>query len=307
MQGGAAKLLHMVFTVAKDPALGPCVIYCDEVEKLLAGGKKKVVTEGPARFKKDLPVYIASLTAEHSAVVIGCSAEPWEADAKAMAQCFDKQIYVPCPDYATRLRLWRSEIMRGLSGLPEVPSASAVTASALTTFLPADPVPGSRAAPMAATSTGGRGGLGASGGTRLPASSTISAAGGSGAPEDDLGLPTGDLLAALPLYPASAAVSSETPSGILERFNYSAIAQVSNGYTAGSIREAVRATLNARRLERISVRPILESEFLGALGRCPRVYADENERFREFSDKSSGYEERRTVPVPEDPKAKKGK
>lgn len=289
----------MVFTVAKDPSLGPCVIYCDEVEKLLEGGKKKkAATEGPGRFKKDLPVYIASLTAEHSAVVVGCSAEPWEADAKALAACFDKQIYVPCPDYGTRLRLWRAEISRGLAGLPEIPAASAVTASALATMLPGEAavssVAAGRGAAAAAAAAGSRPG-------GAPAAASSPAGGGAG--DDDLGMP-GDLLAALPLFPASAAVSSETPAAMLERFNYSAIAQVSNGYTAGSIRAAVRATLNPRRLERISVRPILESEFLGALGRCPRVYADENERFREFSDRVSGYAERRTVPEVEDPKAK---
>lgn len=30
-KGGAAKLLHMVFTVAREPVMGPSVIYIDEV------------------------------------------------------------------------------------------------------------------------------------------------------------------------------------------------------------------------------------------------------------------------------------
>lgn len=30
-KGGAAMLLHMVFTVAKEPVMGPAVIYIDEV------------------------------------------------------------------------------------------------------------------------------------------------------------------------------------------------------------------------------------------------------------------------------------
>jgi hypothetical protein len=30
-KGGAAKLLHMVFTVAREPIMGPSVIYIDEV------------------------------------------------------------------------------------------------------------------------------------------------------------------------------------------------------------------------------------------------------------------------------------
>ncbi len=47
-------------------------------------GKKKVVTEGPARFKKDLPVYINSLTADDAVVLIGCSREPWLGDDKSL-------------------------------------------------------------------------------------------------------------------------------------------------------------------------------------------------------------------------------
>jgi hypothetical protein len=47
-------------------------------------GKKKVVSEGPARFKKDLPTYINSLTADDAVLVLGCSREPWLADEKAL-------------------------------------------------------------------------------------------------------------------------------------------------------------------------------------------------------------------------------
>jgi hypothetical protein len=32
-KGGATKLLHMVFTVAKEPVMGPAVIYIDEVRR----------------------------------------------------------------------------------------------------------------------------------------------------------------------------------------------------------------------------------------------------------------------------------
>jgi hypothetical protein len=83
-KGGAAKLLHMVFTVAREPVMGPSVIYIDEAEKICANtGKKKVVNEGPARFKKDLPTYINSLTADDAVVVIGCSREPWLGEEKS--------------------------------------------------------------------------------------------------------------------------------------------------------------------------------------------------------------------------------
>ncbi len=64
---------------------GVPTLLCLQVEKLCGNtGKKKVVTEGPARFKKDLPVYINSLTADHAVVVIGCSREPWLGDEKSL-------------------------------------------------------------------------------------------------------------------------------------------------------------------------------------------------------------------------------
>jgi hypothetical protein len=51
--------------------------------------------------------------------------------------------------------------------------------------------------------------------------------------------------------------------------------------------------LTARRAARAAQRPLTEEEFLGALARCPRVYADENERFHDFTDKWTGLAERR--------------
>ena len=62
-KSGATELLHMVFAVASEPNMAPAVIYIDEVDRILANlGKKKSVSEGPARFKKDLGTYINSLT-----------------------------------------------------------------------------------------------------------------------------------------------------------------------------------------------------------------------------------------------------
>jgi len=58
----------------------------------------------------------------------------------------------------------------------------------------------------------------------------------------------------------------------------------------------VRATLTARRLERLAHRPLVESEFLTVLARCPRVYADENDRFRDFTDAVTGLTDRRKAP-----------
>jgi IQ and AAA domain-containing protein len=38
---GPTKLVHLVMTVARDPAIQPVVIYIDECEQFFTGGKKE--------------------------------------------------------------------------------------------------------------------------------------------------------------------------------------------------------------------------------------------------------------------------
>ena len=129
-QSGAApsplQVLHMAFEVAKSGLLGPCVIHIDGAERCVTGAGKaasKASATGNAspsssvgaaemalKLRKDLPAYFASLTEQHAVVLIGCSSEPWVADPKATLALFDKVLYVPLPDYTTRLRVWRAEI-----------------------------------------------------------------------------------------------------------------------------------------------------------------------------------------------------
>lgn len=59
-----AKMLHLAFTVAKDPSMQPAVIYLDDVDMVFGGGKKKD-KEGPTRIKSDLSKYIGSIEREH--------------------------------------------------------------------------------------------------------------------------------------------------------------------------------------------------------------------------------------------------
>ena len=107
-KGGATKLLHMVFTVAKDPAMGPAVIYIDEADKICANtGKKKTVSEGPARFKKDLVTYIQNLAAADAVVVIGCTSAPWDGDDASLRTTFERHLHVPYPRYGSLVMLWQ--------------------------------------------------------------------------------------------------------------------------------------------------------------------------------------------------------
>lgn len=138
-KGEAAKFLHMVFAVARDPAYQPAIIYMDRVEEFFAGKKKS----GPwaSKFKKDLIPYVKSLKPvryavhpsvaprnrrlilhspaprcqEERVVIIGNTAEPGKIldglDAKGLKEflkdIFHRYLYLPAPDYATRAKLWK--------------------------------------------------------------------------------------------------------------------------------------------------------------------------------------------------------
>lgn len=51
----------------------------------------------------------------------------------------------------------------------------------------------------------------------------------------------------------------------------STLAHISEGYTAGSIKCSVRTTLTPRRVQRITKRPLVSSEFLGVLAQQPQL------------------------------------
>ena len=117
---GHLKLLHMAFSVAKDPTMQPAVIYIDDVDMMFAGKKKKA-TEGPERFKADLGKYIRSIEKNHSVIVIGCTSlrsgdkDPknrLQGDSKELNGCFDRKLYIPAPNYGTRKMLWGDMIRK---------------------------------------------------------------------------------------------------------------------------------------------------------------------------------------------------
>eukprot|EP01038_Epipyxis_sp_PR26KG_P004068 gene4068-5812_t len=108
---GPTKLVHLVMTVARDPAMQPVVIYIDECEQFFTGGKKNKDKEGPSRFKKDLLLYKnQALGPEHRVIIIGTSKNPENGDLKDMKSFFDKFLYMPYPDYSSRVQIWRHHI-----------------------------------------------------------------------------------------------------------------------------------------------------------------------------------------------------
>ena len=113
---GPTKLLHTVFKVASASPYAPVVIYMDDCDGFFQGGgkKAKVDKDGPARFKKDLITYKNAFAKETRVIFIGCTRDPEKAEVKDLRSFFDKFLYMPYPDYPSRLMLWRQFVSEQL-------------------------------------------------------------------------------------------------------------------------------------------------------------------------------------------------
>lgn len=63
----------------------------------------------PLLCQQDLQTYIKqALLPEHRIVILGTSRHPENGDPKALKGFFDKFLYIPYPDYPSRLMLWKT-------------------------------------------------------------------------------------------------------------------------------------------------------------------------------------------------------
>ncbi|RLO02563.1 hypothetical protein DYB28_014069, partial [Aphanomyces astaci] len=90
-----------------------------------------------------------------------------------------------------------------------------------------------------------------------------------------------------------AAWSNRSPPRIPDELDTSTLAHISEGFSSGSIRRAVENTLSARRVERMEKRPLKEDEFIGALARQTATFADDHEKFKNFTAQVTGLKETR--------------
>lgn len=67
---------------------------------------------------------------------------------------------------------------------------------------------------------------------------------------------------------------------VTQSLDISALAKVSEGYTAGHILKAIQSVLTEQRLLRLAKRPLVASEFLGHLAKLDPVYKEEEESLR---------------------------
>lgn len=134
---GVAKLIQLVFYVARMRA--PSVIYIDNVEHIFpakgaAGGGKKAKKD-PLRvrgkkMKKELGKAMKTILPTERVLVVGATSTPWVGDRNALAGFFDHAVYVPVPDYATRLALLHAFVAAAVSSSGAEGTATTVVATA---------------------------------------------------------------------------------------------------------------------------------------------------------------------------------
>merc|ERR1740138_611038 len=173
--------------------MAPAVIYIDECDQMLAKGAGK-----------------------------GKKAKSDGGDPKDIKSLFDKKLYLPKPDYASRVMIWQKAIMEALT------LGSSEWSGNHPSYLP----------------TGWR---------------------------DEPG--------ARPEF---------VPVHLDDEFDLSTLAHISEGYTAGSIRKAVKQTLTKRRVDRLGKRELKEKEFVSALSRCPVNYQEDDLKYRDFTAEITG-------------------
>lgn len=246
-KSGPTKLVHLVMTVARDPSKQPVVIYIDECEQFFTGGKKNKDKEGASRFKKDLLTYKnQALGPEHRVIIIGTTKYPENGDMKDMKSFFDKFLYMPYPDYSSRVQLWRhyiaGRIHSGLNKNNENAENQNINNAA-----------------------------------RIKEEEEIQSR----------------ILSAM------------------EKVDVSSLAQVSEGYSAGSIARTCHIVLTSRRVAMLRLRPLSNMDFVDNLSYQDVNYLDDKAMFVDFTKAITGLTDRRkkveAIIAGEDPNKKGAK
>jgi IQ and AAA domain-containing protein len=226
---GPTKLVHMVMTVARDPTMQPCVIYIDECEQFFTGGKKNKDKDGPSRFKKDFTLYKnQALGPEHRVIVIGTTKLPENGDMKDFKAFFDKFLFFPYPDYASRVLLWRHYISE-----------------------------------------------------RVEYSLNK---------EIDRQRRDGEQVQSKLV---NLAMIASMKKSALDKLNLSALAHVSEGYSAGYIVRTVRTIVTDRRVQTLQTRPLRNVDFLDNLAIQEVTYLDDKKALLSFTKQITGIDDRR--------------
>ena len=113
------QVLNSAFRVAQE--FQPAIIYCEDIEMIFLGKKKKGVTLNTtySKMKKPLQDFkkLKFLYPEDRVAFIATSSRAFEGGTKDMKTFFDKKFFFPAPDYPTRKLLLEhfitSKVRRG--------------------------------------------------------------------------------------------------------------------------------------------------------------------------------------------------
>lgn len=130
---GVTKLVHMVFSVAKDPSYQPVIVSIRNCEKIFQPFKKKSSGTIFSKLQKDLLLYKNQEVTKDRVLIIGCTSAPWEIDTKLLKwkgdsgkpekQGFlERIIHLPMPGYIERGLMWKDFVTSALKrhGVPPV-------------------------------------------------------------------------------------------------------------------------------------------------------------------------------------------
>ncbi|XP_051007538.1 IQ and AAA domain-containing protein 1-like [Acomys russatus] len=114
-KNGTQLLVHIVFKVAR--ILQPSVIWIGNTEKTFY---RKVPKEerkmDPKRIKKDLMKATRQLSPGDRVMLIGTTDRPQLAEMKGLCRFYERILFIPRPDYASRYVLWKRMLERREQG-----------------------------------------------------------------------------------------------------------------------------------------------------------------------------------------------
>lgn len=114
------RLVWSVILLAKQHQ--PSIVLLDDFEQIFSSAKKK--KGAPASFGPKMKKAVVEMKKNKywekadRIAVIGCSNKPYEAPVKEYAKLYDKKLYFPYPDYATRKLLIETFVKERMGKLP---------------------------------------------------------------------------------------------------------------------------------------------------------------------------------------------
>jgi SpoVK/Ycf46/Vps4 family AAA+-type ATPase len=99
-------LMHLVEKVGK--ALAPLIILINQCEKPYCKKVPKAEKQyEPKRMKKKIYKMMSRFKPGDQALLIGITDQPWMCPAKNFKRDYQKVIYIPKPEYGSRMEIWR--------------------------------------------------------------------------------------------------------------------------------------------------------------------------------------------------------